>query len=115
MIRASLDADSAQAMMLVSYSKGLAFQRRTATGGLARARAAPRRRLPLPTGSASIGPATRSRRYQSVDGLNWALVGTDTFSMGSTVYVGLGVSSHTTSSAATAKFDHVSVTNSSEG
>ena len=33
MIRGSLDANSAQAMMLVSYSKGLAFQRRTATEG----------------------------------------------------------------------------------
>ena len=35
--------------------------------------------------------------------------------MGATVYIGLGVSSHTTTSAATAKFDNVSVTNSSEG
>ena len=53
--------------------------------------------------------------YQSVDGTNWTLVGTDTLSMGSTVYIGLGVSSHTTSTAATAKFDNVVVTSSTEG
>src|SRR5205085_10549868 len=34
MIRGSVAANSAQAFMLVSYSKGLAFQRRTANGGI---------------------------------------------------------------------------------
>ena len=53
--------------------------------------------------------------YQSVDGINWTLVGTDTFSMGTTVYIGLGVSSHTTTAAATASFDNVSITDPSEG
>jgi hypothetical protein len=46
--------------------------------------------------------------YSSPDGTTWSLVGTDTFTMGSTMLVGLGVSSHTTSATATCTFDNVS-------
>jgi hypothetical protein len=46
--------------------------------------------------------------YSSPDGTTWSLVGSDTFTMGSTMLVGLGVSSHTTSTAATGTFDNVS-------
>ncbi|HEX6973811.1 MAG TPA: hypothetical protein VF147_05380, partial [Vicinamibacterales bacterium] len=54
--------------------------------------------------------------YQSADGTDWTLVGSDTIPMGTTVYVGLGVSSHTTSSTATATFDNVTITSTgSEG
>ena len=107
MIRESLDANSAQAMMLVSYSKGLAFQRRTATGGLSTSTsgAAPPATAPYWVRLDRAGNTISA--YQSIDGLNWTLVGTDTFSMGTTVYIGLGVSSHTTTTAATAKFDNV--------
>jgi hypothetical protein len=45
--------------------------------------------------------------YSSADGTTWSLVGSDTFTMGSSLLIGLGVSSHTTSSAATATFDNV--------
>jgi hypothetical protein len=37
------------------------------------------------------------------------MVGSDTFSMAQTVYVGLAVTSHTTSSNATCTFDNVSM------
>jgi regulation of enolase protein 1 (concanavalin A-like superfamily) len=47
--------------------------------------------------------------YESADGVNWTLVGSDTFSMAPTVYVGLAVTSHTTSSNATCTFDNVSM------
>jgi phosphatidylserine/phosphatidylglycerophosphate/cardiolipin synthase-like enzyme/regulation of enolase protein 1 (concanavalin A-like superfamily) len=115
MIRDSLDANAAQAMMLVSYSKGLAFQRRTATGGVSTSTsgAAPPATAPYWVRLDRAGNTISA--YQSVDGINWTLVGTDTFSMGTTVYIGLGVSSHTTTAAATAKFDNVAVTNPSEG
>ena len=76
MIRQSLDPGSAQAFMLVSYSKGLAFQRRTATGGISTSTTGA-------TGAAAIAPYwVRLDRagnvisaYQSADGVNWTLRG----------------------------------------
>src|SRR5712692_12054304 len=48
--------------------------------------------------------------YESPDGLNWVQLGTSqTVSMAPSVYVGLAVSNRTTSSLATATFDHVSL------
>jgi hypothetical protein len=108
MIRNALSASSAQAMMLVSYGKGLAFQRRTAEGGITTS---------TPGASAAAPYWVRLDRtgdtisaYQSASGSNWTLVGSDTFAMGTTVYVGLAVSSHTTSATATGTFDNVGVT-----
>jgi regulation of enolase protein 1 (concanavalin A-like superfamily) len=107
MIRESLDAGSAQAFMLVSYSKGLAFQRRTSTDGISTST----------TGAAGASPywirldriGTTFSAYQSADGLLWSLVDTATIPMAGTVAIGLGVSSHTTAATATATFDNVSV------
>jgi regulation of enolase protein 1 (concanavalin A-like superfamily) len=107
MIRERLTADSAHAFMLVSAGRGLAFQRRVAGGGISTHTA----------GAFGAAPAwvKLQRRantiaaYQSSDGATWSLVGQDTFAMPSTVYVGLAVSSHDASRAATATFDNVRV------
>jgi regulation of enolase protein 1 (concanavalin A-like superfamily) len=107
MIRETLDADSAHAFMLVSSAKGVAFQRREAKGGISVNTA----------GTLSGAPRwiklTRSgdvfSAFESADGAEWTLVGTDTIPMAPTVYVGLGVTSHTAQSAATCTFDHVVV------
>ena len=107
MIRERLTADSAQAFMLVSPGKGLAFQRRLATAGVSTSTA----------GAFGAAPAwvKLHRRantiaaFQSPDGVNWTLVGQDTFAMPAGVYVGLAVSSHDTTRAATAAFDNVRV------
>ena len=45
--------------------------------------------------------------YQSQDGSQWTLVGTDTIAMPATVYVGLAVTSHNTAALATATFSNV--------
>ena len=108
MIRGSLSANSAQAFMLVSFSKGLAFQRRTTTGGTSTSTAGATAGAPYWVRLDRSGNTVTA--YQSADGTNWTLVGSDTITMGTTVFVGLGVSSHTTSSTATATFDHVTVT-----
>jgi RHS repeat-associated protein len=51
--------------------------------------------------------------YMSLDGVNWQQVGsTETISMAESVYVGLAVTSGTTSSVATATFDSVSISSS---
>jgi hypothetical protein len=105
MIRETLDPGSAHASMFVSSAKGLAFQRRGLTGGDS---------VSTP-GSAAKAPRwvklTRAGNtfsaYESANGLAWTLVGTDTIAMGPTVYIGLAVTSHTTSSSATCTFDNV--------
>jgi regulation of enolase protein 1 (concanavalin A-like superfamily) len=108
MIRNSLDPGSAQAFMLVSWAKGVAFQRRTADGGTS---------VSTP-GTLSTAPRwvklTRSgatiSAFESADGVAWTQVGTDSFpSMGATVFVGLAVSSHVSGVNCTATFDGVTV------
>jgi hypothetical protein len=47
--------------------------------------------------------------YESANGTIWTLVGSDTFTMGTTVYIGLGVSSHVAGTNAAATFDNVSI------
>ena len=107
MIRERLTADSPHAFMIVSAGKGFAFQRRLATSGLSTST----------SGGAGTAPAwvKLERRgstisaFVSLDGSNFTLVGSDTFTMGSGAYVGLAVSSHDTTRTATAVFDQVVV------
>jgi endonuclease/exonuclease/phosphatase family metal-dependent hydrolase len=107
MVRETLSAGSRQAFMLVSPGKGSAFQRRRLTGGTS-------------TNSSSSGAApmwvkivragTSFKAYKSSDGAAWTLVGSDSITMASTVYVGLAVTSHLDGASATATFDNVKVT-----
>jgi hypothetical protein len=110
MIRNSLSPSAAQAFMLVASSstKGVPFQRRTSDGNVSVSTAgsqstAPRWIKLVRAGSIITG-------YESADGLTWTTVGSDTFVMGPTVLIGLGVSSHVTGVNATATFDNVTVT-----
>lgn len=113
MLRETLDPSSKQALMLVSPGKGLAFQRRVQTAGLSTSTSGGAGTAPYyvkltRTGStiaASISP----------DGSNWTLVGTDTISMASTIYVGLAVSSHVTGTVAKATFAGTTVARAPTG
>jgi hypothetical protein len=105
MIRESSSADAAQAFMLVSYSKGLAFQRRAVAGGDSTSTSGPLAGAPYWVKLERIGNTFNA--YASPDGAAWTLVGSDSIAMGSTVMVGLAVSSHTTATAAAVKFDRV--------
>ena len=107
MLRDTLDPSSKQALMLVSNTKGLAFQRRTATAGVSTntgggAFTAPRW-VRLDRAGSTI------TAYQSADGATWTKVDSDTIPMGTQVLAGLAVSSHTTSALATGTIDSVSV------
>jgi beta-lactam-binding protein with PASTA domain/regulation of enolase protein 1 (concanavalin A-like superfamily) len=107
MIRADLTPGSPQAMMMVTPGKNNNFQRRTAAGGVSTST----------TGAAVKAPywvkLTRSgttvTAYESANGVAWSTVGTATIALPADVIVGLAVSSHSTSSVATATFDQVSV------
>ena len=110
MIRNSLSPSSAQAFMLVAASsvKGVPFQRRPADGAATVSShgsqsTSPRWVKLVRAGSTITG-------YESADGSAWTMVGRDTFTMGTSVLVGLAVSSHVTGVKATATFDNVTVT-----
>lgn len=102
MMRESLSPDSRQALMLVSAWQGLAFQRRVSTAGASTST----------SGGGGAAPAwvrlTRTGNtfsaYRSVDGSTWTLVGTDSITMPSTVYVGVAVTSHLNGTLAAATF-----------
>jgi hypothetical protein len=105
MIRETLDPASAHAFILVSSAKGIAFQRRPVAGGISVNTAGTPGRAPRWIKLARSGDLFSA--FESPDGVNWTLVGTETIRMGPGVYIGLAVSSHTNLSAATCAFDHV--------
>ena len=107
MFRELLDANSKQVDMIVSPLKGAAMQYRTATGGVsasagASAGAAPGWVRLVRRGSVFTG-------FWSADGVTFAQVGSVTVVMNSTIWVGLAATSHNPTTAATAQFDGVTV------
>jgi len=106
MMRATTQPGSPHAFMLVSVSKGLAFQRRTVADGLTHT-----------SGGTGTAPRwvklTRAGQiitaFTSTDGRTWTIVGRDTFTMPSTVLAGLAVSSHDVTRLATATFASVAI------
>jgi regulation of enolase protein 1 (concanavalin A-like superfamily) len=107
MIRASLNANSAMANMLISAAKGSAFQYRTSTGAAAIGPAASTKSAPYWVKITRSGSTITG--FQSVDGNTWDTIGTATITLGSSAFVGLSVSSHDNTRLATATFDHVTV------
>ncbi len=107
MIRESLSASAAHGFMLVSASKGLAFQRRPAAAGASVSTAGALAGAPRWVKLQRTGDLFSA--YESVDGTTWTLVGTETIPMGTSVYVGLAVTSHTTGASATCTLDSVSI------
>jgi regulation of enolase protein 1 (concanavalin A-like superfamily) len=93
--------------MLVSAAKGTAFQYRTSAGAAAAGVDTGASAAPMWVKVSRAG--TTLSGYQSSNGTDWTLVGSATISMNSSVFVGLAVSSHTTSSTATATFDNVAL------
>ena len=107
MIRASLAADSAHAMAVVSAGKGYAFQRRNTDGGLS----------VNTSGGGGVAPGwVRLKRsgtlvtaYRSADGVNWTVIGSDSVVTGDQVYVGIAATSHTATATTTVRADNFSV------
>jgi regulation of enolase protein 1 (concanavalin A-like superfamily) len=107
MIRETLSAGSTQALLAVTSANGVAFQRREATGGQSVHTYGPLVAAPYWVRLTRAGNTLSA--YASADGTTWTLVGTDTISMATTVYVGLAVCSHKAGWLSTAVFDHVVV------
>jgi predicted amidohydrolase/regulation of enolase protein 1 (concanavalin A-like superfamily) len=108
MIREQLTAGSPHAFMLVSPGKGLAFQRRRTAGSLSIHTSGGAGTAPAWVGLQRRGSTITA--YASTDGVAWTLVGSESFSMAASVYVGLAVTSHDTSQLATVTLDNVTVT-----
>jgi regulation of enolase protein 1 (concanavalin A-like superfamily) len=105
MIRQTLNANSAYALMLVSVAAGSAFQYRTGTGVSAAGTSGAGATAPYWVKITRTGNSIAG--YQSSDGSTWQLVGTVTIAMESSVEIGLGVTSHDTTKSCMAVFDHV--------
>ena len=92
--------------MNLTPSAGQEFLRRATPGGLTavtsgRSQGAPYWVKLVRQGNVFSG-------YTSADGNVWELIGSDTISMGSAVYAGLAVTSHSYSVLTTATFENVS-------
>ncbi len=108
MIRDGRKANAAHAFMLVSAERGLAFQRRRASGDTSIGTD------PIP-GSAPkwLRLSRRGDRFEAYvadDGESWRLVGADTIKMAEIVDVGVALTSHDESQLATAVFSKVGLT-----
>ena len=93
--------------MAVSAAHGVALQWRSSAGATSSksigSPAAPPRWVRL------VRSGTTVTGLESANGTTWTTVGTTTIAMASTVYVGLAVTSHTTTASATAALDTVTV------
>jgi hypothetical protein len=108
MIRETLTAGSRHAMMVLTPGNGLAFQNRTATGGVSAHTAGGAATVPYWVKIVRSG--TTFTGYKSTDGTTWTSVGSATITMGTNVYVGLAVTSHNNPVLCTAAMDGVAVT-----
>jgi len=107
MIRETLDA-SANHVYLFDYSSAIWMTERTSTGASSSYQSMGSATLPYWIKLGRSGNVFSM--YGSPDGVNWVQLGTSqTVSMAQNVYVGLAVSSRSTSSLATATFDGVSL------
>jgi len=107
MIRDTLDADSANASLLVTPENGVRFQFRTSTGGstdrfFVEGIVAPQW-VKL---ERTIGGLVRA--YYSADGAAWTQVDLTTVSMNTPMYIGLALTSHDMALTCEARFSNVS-------
>ncbi len=108
MIRESLNANASHAMVNVTPGVGVEFIRRTSTGGsavntLTAGLTAPYWVRVVRTGNTFTG-------YRSANGSTWTTIGTQTITMGGSVYIGLPVCSHADGTLCTATLDNVTAT-----
>jgi hypothetical protein len=105
MVRASLDANAANAFVAVTPGNGVTWQYRSSTGGGTTWNNTTG--LTAPYWVKLVRSVNTFTAYRSPDGTNWTQQGTATFTLASTVYVGLALTSHDSSTLSTATFDNV--------
>jgi regulation of enolase protein 1 (concanavalin A-like superfamily) len=109
MMRASLASDAAHAALIVTpHAHGVAFQRRTSTGGTSTHLSGGAGTAPVWLRLTRTGATITASR--SDDGIAWTTIGSDIIAADATMQVGLAVTSHDNSQLASASFETVSVT-----
>ncbi|MEM6822913.1 MAG: LamG-like jellyroll fold domain-containing protein, partial [Verrucomicrobiota bacterium] len=106
MFRETLGTDSKYAFSHYQPGSGSHFHYRNTTGGSASNKGGGITTTPLWVKLVRIGNTFTS--YESVDGLEWWEVKDKSVTMGSSVYVGLAVTSHDNAQTSDGVFDHVS-------
>jgi len=109
MIRDTLDTDSIHAMMIVSATQGVSFQRRSSAGGETFATDIAGIMAPLwvKIERSISGDVTAS---YSANGTSWTQVGNENMRMIIPTYIGLAVTAHNASEVCEARFSNVSIT-----
>jgi fibronectin type 3 domain-containing protein/regulation of enolase protein 1 (concanavalin A-like superfamily) len=105
MIRESTNANAANAFIAVTPGNGVTWQSRSSTGGGTGYNNTGG--LSAPYWVKLVRSGTTFMGYRSPDGTNWTQQGSATISMASTVYIGMALTSHNSSSLCTATFDNV--------
>ncbi|HUC76670.1 MAG TPA: Ig-like domain-containing protein, partial [Vicinamibacterales bacterium] len=108
MIRESLDPDARYTMALISGGQGCLFQWRLDPGGLADGAWGGGGTAPVWLRLVRIGSTIEA--FKSADGSSWTSMGAQVVPMADTVYVGLAVTSHSTTQTTTAVIDQLTIT-----
>jgi regulation of enolase protein 1 (concanavalin A-like superfamily) len=108
MIRNSLSADSANILLYLTPANGIKLQSRGTDGGEASLNATTSD-LSAPYWLRLVRVGNAFAAYTSRNGGTWNLLGLINMTMNGTVYIGLAVSSDTTSAMNTATFQNVSI------
>jgi hypothetical protein len=107
MIRESLATGSTEASTTLTPANGVTWQNRSTTNGTtAGGRTAG---LTVPYWVRVVRSGNTFTGYRSPDGVTWTQQGTATITMGSSVYLGLAVTSRNGSATCTATFDNITV------
>lgn len=109
MLRESLQPGAAHASMIANPGGLLSFQRRTVSGGTAPT-GINVQTDGLPGWVRIVREGNKLDAYGSTDGLSWQLVGSVTISLPPDVYLGLALTSHSSSKLNTSTLDHVELT-----
>jgi hypothetical protein len=109
MLRDTMDTDSIHAMMIVSATQGVSFQRRRSAAGVSFATDIAGIMAPqwVKIERDVSGAVTAS---YSADGTSWTQVGNESMKMNIPMYIGLAVTAHNASEVCEARFSNVSIT-----
>lgn len=107
MIRETLNSNSEHASVFVTPGNGVAFQYRSSTGGSSGNVSTTGPTAPYWVKLVRSGNTFTA--YRSTNGYSWTSMGSQYISMGSSVYLGLAVTSHNDGVLCGATFDNVSV------
>jgi glucose/arabinose dehydrogenase/PKD repeat protein len=108
MIRESLAPESPHGFLLVSSSRGIAFQRRLVLGdssiGTTQSEGT------APVWVRLVREGIRLSAYRSDDGVSWVYVDSDSIPMSDTVLIGIAITAHTDDALATGEVDSIRIT-----